>query len=142
MSLFLCVWPDNVSLLVDLPDEAAAIAAATEHASGVRPAACKPFDRLFAAEVFIDEDEDGQELLVVEPLEHVAEALLALEESAEDGSEVLELPIAEAPAMCGYECEDENTRAVFVCSRAPHPGDPHHRADDGAGGVIEWEDER
>lgn len=138
--LFFCTWPDRVSFLVDLPDEAQARAAAREHSEGVEPATCKPFDRVFAAEVFLDEDEDGNELLVVEPLEHVADALYLLEEESDDLAEVIPFPspaTAAPPNVCGFELQDGDR--VFTCRLEPHD-DARHEADDGAGGLVEWDD--
>jgi hypothetical protein len=137
--LFFVTWPDRVSLLLDQPDEAQARAVAREISEGSEPAECQPFNGVFAAEVFLDEDEDGQPLMVVEPLEHVADALYVLEEGTDDDgiAEVIDLPIAAPVALCGYEMEfDDRPGEVWTCARARHDGDPHHRADDG----TEWDD--
>lgn len=137
--LFFATWPQRVSVLIDQPDEASARAAARETADGEEPATCKPFPTgVFAAEVFFDEDEDMQEVLVIEPLEHVADALYLLEEESDDlpGAEVIELPIAAAPELCGFEMEFEDSPGqVWTCARSRHD-DPQHRAADG----TEWED--
>jgi hypothetical protein len=131
--LFFLTWPDRYSVLVDLESEAAARAAAREIAGGAEPATCQPFDRLFVAEVYLDEDEDGAELLVVEPLQHVADALEALEEQAED------VAAAPLPETCAFELEDEDG-SILRCMRAPHD-DPHHEAIDANGDVASWDDD-
>lgn len=139
--LFFVTWPDRISLLIDQADEAAARAVARDIAEGDEPRTCRPFDRLFVAEVFLDDEDVNDPLLVVEPLEHVADALHAFEEESEDAAEVIELPIRAAPTIaptvCGFELEDGGR--VYVCHREPHDDD-RHEADDGDGNLVEWND--
>lgn len=151
--LFFLTWPDRYSLLLDVANDDEARRAANEIA-GVAPSTCVAVPPgVFAAEVFLDEDEDGAELLVVEPLEHAAAALLALEEQGEDSADVDlarariedDAPPVVVPLVppdderCGFELEDDE-KAVLRCERRHHD-DAEHYAHDARGGLVEWADE-
>ncbi len=129
--LFFLTWPDRASVLIDMANESEARAAAREVAEDDEPATCVAFDRLFVAEVFLDEDDAGDPMLVVEPLSHVAEALAALEEQGEE--------VAEVPVTCAFELEDDDG-TILRCEREPHD-DARHEAHDAQGQLAEWDDD-
>lgn len=135
--LFFVTWNDRASVLLDVENEAAARVAALEIAAEP-PRKCKPVPLGVAAfEVFLDDDEDGAELLVVEPLDHAASALLALEEEDED-EEASPVPRIGAP-RCDFELEDDD-QSILRCERPAHPNDARHEARDAKGAMVEWED--
>lgn len=134
--LFFVAWPDRVSLLVDADDDAAARAIASSVADGSAPASVRPFVGVFAAEVFLDEDDAGEDLIVVEPLDYVSAALRALEDASTDAPADNVIPFPASP--CGFELEDEDG-AVLECRRARHDDD-RHEAIDARGELVEWHD--
>lgn len=123
--LFFCKFEDHTSLLVDDADEASARDIATKIAEGVSPLTVIPFEpRAFVAEVYVSDDEDDDHeagILVVSPLEYVADLLYALDDA--DGSET-EID-DEDDAECLAEADgDDEAGELFVCSLAPdHEGE-------------------
>ncbi len=122
--LYFCVWPDEASLIVDVVDQAAAIAAATEDAGGKPPVVVRPIPcGVVALRVHFDEDENGDEVVSFEPLPHVEAALGVLEDALtpDDGP------------PCGAEAEDDAGALVRCELAAGHDPSNQHKA-----GELVW----
>jgi hypothetical protein len=124
--LFFCKFEDHTSLLIDDADEASAREVATKIAEGVAPLTVIPFEpRAFVAEVYVsDDDDDDHEpgILVVSPLEHVADLLFALDDAEGSG---VDLEDEDDEDECLAEADgDDDAGELFVCSLAPgHDGE-------------------
>lgn len=138
MSLFFCAWPNRASLLVDDCSMAGAVEIASKVADGVPPKTVRLLPpAAFVAEVFDDEGEDGEALLVVEPLPHVADLLAELEDSSDDVAEAPTEPAQPIalvqPVRCTAEADVDDAGNFVRCELAPGHGEKH------AGGGMVWE---
>lgn len=121
--MFLCDWPDRVSLLIDDMTAAAAREVATK-VGGSPPSAVRPLPpRLVVCELAAEDGPNGEDVIVLRALPHVLEALGDLLED-DDGpppaSKVLHLPrlayaqcpsTADAPKGGLVQCELKESHA-------------------------------
>jgi hypothetical protein len=122
--LFYCGWANEASLLVDVADQEAAEAAATEEV-GSKPDNVRPIPPgVFALRVYFDEDDAEDELVTLEPLPHVVELLDVLEDQVTPDDDASTPP---AP-LCMSEALDDRDQTVR-CELAAG-GHVEHRAGD------------
>lgn len=131
MALHFCKWDDRVSLLVDAENEDDAREIAAEVADGEKPSNVVVIaPRVFVAEVVIDEDEDeeGDPVVMVDPLEHAADLLSTLEDGAAHGAITVD--------GCGESADLESGEVVFCELDRGHEG--KHEARAASGELAEW----
>ncbi len=129
MGLYFCRWPSRVSLLIHAASPGEALKTARDAADGAAPSSVAIFPRhVFIAEVVGDEDEDGP--FLIEPLAHVADLLVELEDAPDVGPVVTQ-PAPAAGILCSSEATDDQNRIV-KCELDAHK-DGTHRAGD-----LEW----
>lgn len=138
MTLFFASWPERTSLLLDAESPEAATEIATASADGEAPAVVRPLPpRVFAAEVFHDDEDDDGVILVVEPLPHVADALSQIEDA--NDAAIRDEGAADTLPPCGDTLEDEGGRVLSCEKPRGHKGDHEAIASDGARAL--WGDE-
>jgi hypothetical protein len=136
MPLFFCKWADRASLLVDDEDSAAARAVARDVAEGEPPTDVVPLrPRFFVAEVLLGDEG----LMLVEPLDHVEQALALLDGVDDEDEQEDEDELAEDGDECAAEAEGDGGD-VFVCTLPANHGPPRHesRGEDGTL-MASWE---
>jgi hypothetical protein len=133
--LFYCSWDDAASFLVDAPSEAKAREAATEQQDGSPPDRVRPFPpNTFAVEIVVESSEtDDDDVMTLEPLEHVAEVLWAWEDEGESEGGHLPPIVGDHGAACVSEATLDDAGTLARCTLLAG-----HRGSHKAKGMV-WE---
>jgi hypothetical protein len=135
MALFFVAFEtDHQPLLVDANDAEHAVELAGKVGEGDAPARVVPIaPGIFVAGLFTEPEDDDAEVIIVDPLPHVADYLERID-AALDGDPP---PVTDSAATCGSEA-DASDDEVVACE-LEHEHDGQHEGTTRGGEVVRWD---